>query len=428
MSEKAGKRSGGKKNTRGNKGLVARLWSEKDWKHIKLDRYKVEELLGDGGMGRVFLARDVILQRNVATKLIPEALDEAKKSGQLEQFLREAQAVAKLEHPNIVRVYDVVHCEGVVAIAMEYVSGGTLGDLIKADDEIPIPEVCRIVAEAADGLQYAHEHSMIHRDVKPANLMLTDKRQCKVVDFGATHDKEQKEIAMFEGKIIGSPHFISPEVIRGRAPTAQSDIYGLGIVLWCSLIKHPPFTAETRRELYMKHIKARLPDIRELRPDIPPALKMLIGNCLKKKPDNRIDNCGEIAEILRDISDDFVRQQHSDIAKISAAVGDTHTTTYKTSRAQPAKKKAGRRKQRPRRTKSHATTTTVATKVMPDDRRALARKEKKKFPLFMLIAGLVLLLIFGIVFICILSSHLSEKMENQNKPDPVYREGYVPGQ
>lgn len=425
MSKQSGKRSGGTNKAPVKNGLVARLWSERDWKHIKLDRYKIEELLGDGGMGRVFLARDVVLQRNVATKLIPEALDEAKKSGQLEQFLREAQAVAKLEHPNIVRVYDVVHCEGVVAIAMEYVSGGTLGDLIKADDEIPIPEVCRIVAEAADGLQYAHEHNMIHRDVKPANLMLTDKRQCKVVDFGATHDKEQKEIAMFEGKIIGSPHFISPEVIRGRAPTARSDIYGLGIVLWCSLLKHPPFTAETRRDLYMKHIKARLPDIRQRRPDIPPALKMLIGNCLKKKPDNRIDNCGEIAEILRDISEDFVRQQHSDIAKISAAVGDTHTTT----RAHPVKKKTSRRKQRPRRVKSHATTTTtIATKAMPDDRRSLARKRKKKFPLFMLIGGLVLLLIFGIVFICILSSLLSEKMENENKPDPVYREGYVPGQ
>jgi len=303
--------------------LAERLWSESDWKGIRLDRYEITDILGGGGMGRVFLANDVILQRDVALKIIEQVLDEAMDSGFLELFLREAQAVARLEHPNIVRVYDVVHSEGVIAIAMEYVRGGTLSDLIKSEEMLPIPEVCRIISEAAEGLHYAHENGLVHRDVKPANLMLNEKRQCKVVDFGATHDQDQVDISMFRGKLVGSPHFVSPEVIQGKKPTPASDIYSLGVVLWCSLVKDPPFTSKERRDLYMKHLKSRLPDISKFRDDIPSDLKKLVEGCLKKKIPSRIDSCNYVAKTLRQIGSDFAEQENSEIARMSAAIDDT---------------------------------------------------------------------------------------------------------
>ena len=125
-----------------DQGLVSKLWSDDSWQDLKLGRYQLKSLLGAGGMGRVFLARDNILQRDVALKTIPEAIEEAHESGQLEQFLREAQAVAQLEHPNVACVYDVVHQEGVIGIAMEYVQGRSLQDVINAGEKLSFQEIC----------------------------------------------------------------------------------------------------------------------------------------------------------------------------------------------------------------------------------------------------------------------------------------------
>ncbi len=303
--------------------LASILWSKDGWTGQRIGRYKIENILGDGGMGRVFLARDVVLQREVALKTISESFQEARESGQLEQFLREAQAVATLVHPNVVRVYDVVHREGVVAVAMEYVKGGTLQDLLRQENMLPVYEICRLIAEAADGLYCAHENGLIHRDIKPANLMLSEKQQCKVVDFGATHVVEKKELSMLEGKIIGTPHYISPEVILGKAPLPASDIYSLGIVLWRSLAGTTPFSAKTRKELYLKHVKKKPPDIREYRKDVPPPLAAVLDTCLQKNPSRRFNDCRELAGKLKDIARRIEEASHSDIAKISAAISDT---------------------------------------------------------------------------------------------------------
>jgi len=410
------------------------LWSPEAWKGVKLSRYKLEKLLGDGGMGRVFLARDVILQRDVALKTIPESFKEARKSGQLEQFLREAQSVARLEHPNVVRVYDVVHQEGVVAIAMEYVSGGTFKDLITEDDDelLPIPEVCRMVAEAADGLAYAHENGMIHRDIKPANLMLTDKKECKVVDFGTTHIADEEELEMFKGKIIGTPIFTSPEVIKGEAPKPESDIYSLSIVLWWALTGTSPYSAKTRKDMYIKHLTEKPPNILKLRPQIPAALRDLIRHGMEKEAEDRLGDMEKFAEKLREISDSLIQQDHSDIAKISAALGDTGSSAP-ARRRQFGKtkimKKAGRGKISGKKTigkkaigkKAKASATkkklmsTAATRVMnkKDLRPRMSAVKKKKYTTLIIAIGAGVLVIIGIILVIVFASRPPEKKEKK---------------
>jgi len=411
-----------------NSDLASRLWSESDWEGLRIDRYQIENLLGGGGMGRVFLARDIILQRNVALKVIEQVIDDAKKTGYFEQFLREAQAVAKLEHPNIVRVYDVVHSEGVVAIAMEYVRGGTLTDLIRAEEEISIPEACRIISEAADGLHYAHENNLIHRDVKPANLMLNDKMQCKVVDFGATHDKDKQEISLYKGKIVGSPHFISPEVVKGREPTPQSDIYSLGIVLWCTLVKEPPFTAKKRRDIYKKHLESKVPNILKLREEIPEGIKKLIDRCLKKEAEERVESCAEISETLRSISSDYVRQQGSEIAKMQAAIDESTTTIGKPYKLKTrmGKRKTGRKsiRRHPRGTKSHFGKHTPVHKTRTDEYAILSRRRKKRAMTVALISGIVFFLVILIILVAVFASGGKDgKKEAPPAPEAVPYKG-----
>ena len=303
------------------------LSSRDGWKDIRIGRYRLEKHIGDGEMGRVFLAEDVVLKRKVAIKVIREDIKEAKESGELERFLREAQGIARLQHPNVVSIYDVVHRGGIAAIAMEYVSGGTMDDLIGRGKTLPVLDACRLIAEAADGLACAHENSMIHSDVKPANLMLTRNRQCKVADFGVAHAIHEEKVRAHAGKIVGTPYFISPEVIRGEDPSPASDIYALGIVLWIALAGKPAYTADSLKDMYIKHLKAPVPDIMELCPDVPESLKQLIDKCLAKDPDARISDASALAAQLRDIADVQEKVQNSELARVSAALGDTTSIT-----------------------------------------------------------------------------------------------------
>ncbi len=324
----------------GAEALSSRLWSDDGWQGIKIGRYQLDALLGDGAMGRVFLATDTILQRQVALKVIPERIDEAAASGHLTQFLREAQVVARLEHPNIVCVYDIVHQEGVVAVAMEYVQGGTLAERISAKGTLAPAEACRIVAEAAEGLGAAHREGIIHRDIKPANLILTEKLECKVVDFGATHVAKAEEVEMMKRKIVGTPYFAAPEVIRGHPPQPESDIYSLGIVLWWALTGGPPFRGTTRKEVYRKHLDEPLPDMAAACPGISPAIERVIERCLEKDPAGRIPSCAELAALLRSASGETAA--NPEIARITAAVaGDDRQAKKATTRktVSPARQK-----------------------------------------------------------------------------------------
>ncbi len=312
-----------KNNRDGEKNsLIETLWSDDGWKDLKLGRYKLKSLLGRGAMGRVFLAMDIILQRQVALKVIPAETGDDAATEQLRLFIREAQSVAGLQHPNVVSVYDVVHHEGVVAVAMEYVAGGTLMDLVGRGKTLPVREICRIVAAAAEGLAVAHEKGMVHRDIKPANLMLTGKRECKVVDFGIVRVAGEDD-SSFDGKIVGTPFYVSPEVIVGREPGPAADIYALGIILWTALAGAPPFDAKENRKLYIKHVKAPVPDIDDFCGNVPIELKQLIERCLEKNPEKRLSSCAELARRLRDIARRQEELDNSELARVSAAIGRT---------------------------------------------------------------------------------------------------------
>ena len=285
--------------------VASTLWSQYDWKDLRIGRYELKRHVGTGSMGRVFLANDVILRRKVALKVISESVKQAHETGHLEQFIREAQTAAALSHPNIARIYDIVNEDGIVAIANEFIEGGTLEYFIDRVDKTNKIDACRIVAEACDGLHFAHINGMVHCDVKPANMMLTKSNQCKIVDFGASWIKRKKKLAVLDGKIIGTPYTISPEVIVGDEPTPASDIYSLGIVLWWALVGCPPFYAKTRKELYNMHLDKAPPDLSKYRADIPDALVHITHKCLAKEPEDRYSDCESVAERLYGLVDYF---------------------------------------------------------------------------------------------------------------------------
>lgn len=402
-------------NDSGSRSLTERLWSDDGWQDLRVGRYEIKKPLGDGGMGRVFLAEDVLLRRQIALKVISKSVREAHQSGHLEQFLREAQAVAALSHPHVARIYDIVHQEGVVAIATEYVSGGTFEDFIRYTKEPDIFEVCRIVAETAAGLQCAHEHGMIHRDVKPANLMLTPKKECKIVDFGASRVKRKKELSILDGKIIGTPYTISPEVIKGEEPRPESDIYSLGIVLWWALTGHPPFYAKTKKQLYRKHLEDSAPDITTYRPDVPVSLAKIVHRCLKKDPRKRFSDCSEIVERLRAVMKELSAESKGEISNLSVVLSDLAD-----SKPSPGDTDDGAR--------TGEGFSTVAKKTVPRAGRtsrtviaATSVTHSRKKMYYTLIAAILIFVIAAVaVAVTILLSMPSGGTDAKTKQDPVY--------
>ncbi len=308
-----------------NESLVAQLRSAESWRGQKLGRYELRRVIGEDRAGRVFLARDAILQRDVELKVITGAVGDANVTDRLRQFLREAQASARLQHPNVLGVFDVVHYSGVVGVAMEHVAGRSLLDVLKRDGKLSYREIFSIAAQTAEGLACAHENGMVHGDLQPAAILLTEEGQCKVRDFGASLVKVQENGAVVESREGSSAFFTAPEMIRGRKPRPESDIYALGVVLWLMIAGRPPFFAKTGRELFAKHLKEPTPDIAAVRPDVPAGLARLIGRCLAKEPQDRIRDCAELAEKLRLLGKEAAAYEGSEIAHISSVVAGRKT-------------------------------------------------------------------------------------------------------
>ncbi len=256
------------------------------WQDVTLGRYTLTRLLGSGGMGRVFLARDKVLARDVALKAIPQRLGDADQVEYLKQFMHEARVIAALEHGNIVRIYDVLTDSGVVAIAMEYIRGGDLQRVVRKRGSLDYKLAGRLVLQSLRGLAFAHDGGVIHRDIKPGNLMLTPDGHCKLVDFGAARLVHKAELSLLEGKTIGTPYYMPPEIIRAKEPSVQSDLYSMACVLWFALTGNPPYTGETAKHVYTKHVKAPLPDAADLG-EVPAELAALLLEAMAKNPQDR---------------------------------------------------------------------------------------------------------------------------------------------
>jgi serine/threonine protein kinase len=263
-------------------------------------RYRIVRLLGRGGMGVVYQAEHRVMERTVAVKVINAAM--LGDADAVERFQREVKAAAKLEHPNIVRAYDAEQAGELQLLAMEYVEGKSLADVIEVKGPLPVGYACQCIRQAALGLQQAFEHGMVHRDIKPHNLILSSKGVVKILDFGLAKLVSERQThggLTSKDVVMGTPEYMAPEQARDcRSADVRADIYSLGCTLYCLLTGRPPFTGGTALELVMKQVQDEPRPVHELRPDVPMELSALVGRMLAKDPAQRPQTPKEVAESL----------------------------------------------------------------------------------------------------------------------------------
>lgn len=260
------------------------------------ERYALDELVAEGGMGSVYRARDEVLARTVAVKVLHPRL--ADDETFLERFRREALAAARLTHPNIVSIYDTGVEEGGGGnrhfIVMEFCGGGTLEDLATAEGPLEADRVRAVGGAICDALAYAHRNGVIHRDIKPANVLLSDDGTVKVSDFGIAKAAFADKDVTTSGSLLGTVTYISPEQARGGEPEARSDLYSLGVVLYELAVGRPPFSADTPLGTAMKHLEEPPVPPRSIRAGVPRDLEAVILDALQKDPGDRPRNADEL--------------------------------------------------------------------------------------------------------------------------------------
>ena len=259
-------------------------------------RYRVEGVLGHGGMASVLLARDEELGRAVAIKLIAENL--AGDYAFRERFLREARTAARLAHPNVVQVFDVGEDGGRPYIVMEYVDGESLADELRRRGKLPPDEVVEIGIQVCAGLEHAHSAGVVHRDVKPGNLLRRRDGTVKIVDFGIARAAEATMLTEI-GTVLGTAAYVAPEQAAGERVTAAADIYSLGVVLYELLAGKPPLTAQSLPELVAKQQEHAIKPVGERRREVPPALEAAVMHCLERDPAARPPSAAALAHELQ---------------------------------------------------------------------------------------------------------------------------------
>ena len=260
-------------------------------------RYEVLRRLGGGGMAEVHLARDEVLGRDVALKILRERL--AKDEVFLKRFRREARSAATLNHPNVVQVYDQRRSQdGAYYIAMEHVSGGTLKERIAREGPLEPWEAARIGAQVAEALRAAHESGVVHRDVKSQNVLLTAAGDAKVADFGIARAADATTLSS-PGAVLGTAKYMSPEQATGSVATPRSDLYSLGVVLYEMLTGVPPFEADDPAQARAKHVREPPPRLGEKNPAVPEAMDALVARLMAKDPAARPVSAAELADDLR---------------------------------------------------------------------------------------------------------------------------------
>jgi eukaryotic-like serine/threonine-protein kinase len=250
-------------------------------------RYRVERQLGHGGMAEVYLAHDEELRRQVAVKVL------AADGSFRERFLREARLSGRLSHPNVVKVYDAGESDGRPFIVMEYVPGRTIADCGK----LPADEAVALMLQACAGLQHAHDAGLVHRDVKPANLLLRDDGVLKITDFGIARALESTRLTQV-GTVLGTAAYLAPEQAAGEEVTAAADIYSLGAVLYELLTGRPPFELESLADLAAKQSGGVITPVRALEPSVPEALEAAVMHSLAREPQFRPASAAAFAQEL----------------------------------------------------------------------------------------------------------------------------------
>jgi serine/threonine-protein kinase len=257
-------------------------------------RYELEKLVGSGGMSNVFRAHDRLLERTVALKILHEQY--TRDDDYVERFRREARAVAKLAHPNIVTVIDRGEQEGRQFIVFEYVDGQNLKELTRGGP-LEVREAIGLTLQVAGALSFAHERGLVHRDVKPQNVLLNEDGQAKVTDFGIARSLDVQGVT-HTGTVLGTSDYIAPEQARGQRVDPKTDIYSLGAVLYELLVGEVPFAGDNFVAVAMRHVNEPVPSVLEHRPDCPPRLDFAIQRAMAKDPDDRFASMDDFAAEL----------------------------------------------------------------------------------------------------------------------------------
>lgn len=289
------------------------------------DRYEIEKLIGEGGMANVYLAQDTILDRKVAVKVLRGDLAGDEKF--VRRFQREALAASSLSHPNIVEIYDVGEDEGNFYIVMEYIEGKTLKQLIKKRGVLSLPETMDIMLQLLDALAQAHDSYIIHRDIKPQNIMIKESGLVKITDFGIAMALNSVELTQ-TNSVMGSVHYLPPEQASGKGSTIRSDIYSLGILMFEMLTGKMPFKGDSAVEIALKHMKEPLPSVREFNPVVPQSVENIIIKAAAKNPKNRYKDVREMAEDIKTCLDESRENEEKIIFKYPETdFGDTKSVT-----------------------------------------------------------------------------------------------------
>jgi formylglycine-generating enzyme required for sulfatase activity/serine/threonine protein kinase len=272
---------------------------------LQVGPYLLLAQLGKGGMGNVFKARHQLLNRIVALKVVRKDMDEDATNER--RFRREIQATAQLSHPNIVVAHDAGCAEGVHFFAMEYIEGTDLARLVKESGPLPVTRACDFIRHAALGLQHAYEHGLVHRDIKPSNLIVTTEgSRVKIVDMGLVRlGQEPTEAALTEsGTVVGTPDYLAPEqATNSKTVDIRADLYSLGCTFYFLLIGRHPFPDGSALEKLLKHLQERATPVRDLRPEIPPAVAAVVEQLMAKNPDDRYQRPIEVAAVLEPFCD-----------------------------------------------------------------------------------------------------------------------------
>jgi len=255
------------------------------------NRYSIIRTLGEGGMANVYLAYDTILDRNVAVKVLRGDLATDEKF--VRRFQREALSASNLYHPNIVQIYDFDSEDGQYYIVMEYVEGKTLKQLLKRRGSLTITEVIDIMSQVTDGMAHAHDSYIIHRDIKPQNIMILDNGMIKITDFGIAMALNSTQLTQ-TNSVMGSVHYLPPEQAAGKGSTIRSDIYSMGILMYELLTGQVPYKGDNAVEIALKHLKEPLPSIRKILPELPQSIENIILEATAKNPQNRYKDAREM--------------------------------------------------------------------------------------------------------------------------------------
>ena len=284
------------------------------------DRYEIIEQIGTGGMADVYKAKCHKLNRYVAIKVMKSEFSQDKTF--VSKFWAEAQSAAGLTNPNVVNVYDVGVENGIYYIVMELVEGVTLKKYIEKRGKLPYKEAVSIAIQVANGMDAAHKHNIVHRDIKPQNIIISKEGKVKVTDFGIA--KVASSSTINSSSTMGSVHYISPEQARGGYSDEKSDIYSMGITLFEMLTGRVPFNGETTVAIAIKHIQEEMPSPREYVPEIPVCVEQIVLKCTQKSPDRRYHSMAaliaDLKKALMSPDEDFVQIENPDEAMATRTV------------------------------------------------------------------------------------------------------------